>query len=96
MLPIPSPDLCEAARRDCENLKSCPYGVEKSIDSYNCERCNCYNPCRLHECPANEQCGFDVHRNYEGNVEYRPICRPGKLEFDYLGFIKLAYIAASR
>lgn len=69
---------CEVARRECEDLKNCPYGVERWMDSDNCERCSCYNPCKSHECPANQQCSLDAYRNSEGNAEYRPVCRLSK------------------
>ncbi len=66
---------CESAKKECLDVKNCPYGIEKWVDKDGCERCGCYNPCREYTCPSDQQCAFDVFTAADGSTSYKPICR---------------------
>lgn len=75
----PSEDKCQAAKLEC-NLLHCPYGVERYVDSDDCERCQCHDPCKGHSCPDGTQCAVDFYRNPQtGKTEFRGVCRPSEL-----------------
>lgn len=57
----------------------CPYGVEKYIDSQDCERCRCNEPCREHYCPEGTRCAAELYRDESGRVSTRGICREGRV-----------------
>jgi hypothetical protein len=58
----------------------CPYGVERSVDSDDCEICRCHDPCKDYSCPDETRCAVDLYRNSQtGETEFRGVCRPSKL-----------------
>jgi hypothetical protein len=70
---------CQAASLEC-TLLQCPYGLEQFVDSDECERCQCHDPCKDYPCPDETQCAVDLYRNpQKGETEYRGVCRPSKL-----------------
>nr|CAD7197384.1 unnamed protein product [Timema douglasi] len=67
--------LCAEAREECNKLH-CPYRVEKFVDSSDCERCRCHDPCRDQYCPEDTLCAVDLYHNDEtSRTEFRAICR---------------------
>ncbi|XP_068083649.1 papilin [Anabrus simplex] len=71
----PEGDRCIRARVECSQLH-CPYGVERSVDEYNCDVCRCFNPCRGTTCPEGTNCAVELFRNPRtGETEARAICR---------------------
>nr|CAD7588891.1 unnamed protein product [Timema genevievae] len=67
--------LCAEAREECNKLH-CPYRVEKFVDSSDCERCRCHDPCREQYCPEGSLCAVDLYHNDEtSQTEFRAICR---------------------
>jgi hypothetical protein len=75
----PGEDKCHAATLECQLLQ-CPYGVERFVDSDDCERCQCHDPCKKYSCPDETQCAVDLYRNPQtGETEFRGVCRPSEL-----------------
>nr|CAD7426582.1 unnamed protein product [Timema monikensis] len=73
--------LCAEAREECNKLH-CPYRVEKFVDSSDCERCRCHDPCRDQYCPEDTLCAVDLYHNDEtSRTEFRAICRQGWANF---------------
>ncbi|XP_021914576.1 papilin isoform X2 [Zootermopsis nevadensis] len=72
----PGENKCEAATLEC-HLLQCPYGVERFVDSDDCERCQCHDPCKKYSCPNETQCAVDLYHNLQTNeTEFRGVCRP--------------------
>ncbi|XP_034239314.1 papilin isoform X2 [Thrips palmi] len=73
---IETGDRCEAARRECADLR-CPYGVTRKVDASGCELCNCYNPCEGMVCAPDQQCGIELARSRDPAepMQFRPVCR---------------------
>ncbi|XP_023705293.1 papilin isoform X5 [Cryptotermes secundus] len=72
----PSEDKCRDAILKCKVLH-CPYGVERSVDSDDCETCQCHDPCKDYSCPDETRCAVDLYQNSQtGETEFRGVCRP--------------------
>ncbi|XP_014217269.1 papilin isoform X2 [Copidosoma floridanum] len=67
-------DPCAEATEHCNQLH-CPYGQEDYVDSQNCQRCRCVEPCQSISCPESTKCAVTLVRTSEG-TEYRGICNP--------------------
>lgn len=75
----PGENKCQAAALEC-HLLQCPYGVERFVDSDDCERCQCHDPCKKYSCPNETQCAVDLYHNLQTNeTEFRGVCRPSEL-----------------
>ncbi|XP_046402802.1 LOW QUALITY PROTEIN: papilin [Ischnura elegans] len=68
---------CEETRERCNQLQ-CAYGVERSVDERNCEKCRCHNPCEGHYCPiAGTVCTVDLYYPPDSDeAQFRGICQP--------------------
>jgi len=69
-------DQCAEAREEC-NIIHCPYGKEQYVDSQDCERCRCVDPCRTKMCPESTRCAITLVATQDG-TEYKGICQSGK------------------
>ena len=68
-------DPCAEAREEC-NMIRCPYGKEEFVDSQDCGRCRCVDPCRTQACPDDTKCAITLVGTEDG-TEYRGVCRSG-------------------
>lgn len=68
-------DPCAEAREEC-NMIRCPYGKEEFVDSQDCGRCRCVDPCRTQVCPDDTKCAITLVGTEDG-TEYRGVCRSG-------------------
>ncbi|KAF3430423.1 hypothetical protein E2986_10746, partial [Frieseomelitta varia] len=66
-------DPCTEAREECNTIR-CPYGKEAFVDSQDCERCRCVDPCRTQICPDNTKCAITLVATKDG-TEYKGVCR---------------------
>ncbi|XP_072747679.1 papilin isoform X3 [Anoplolepis gracilipes] len=73
-------DRCAEAKEEC-NIVRCPYGKEQYVDSQDCERCRCVDPCRTKSCPEGTRCAITLVATQEG-TEYKGVCqsivKPGR------------------
>ncbi|XP_077270107.1 proteoglycan-like sulfated glycoprotein papilin isoform X5 [Temnothorax americanus] len=73
-------DRCAEAREEC-NIIRCPYGKEQYVDSQDCERCRCVDPCRTQICPEGTRCAITLVATQDG-TEYKGVCqsivKPGR------------------
>ncbi|CAG0888031.1 unnamed protein product [Darwinula stevensoni] len=70
-------EQCREAAEHCQRL-SCPYGVEKYVDSRDCEACRCHDPCREVSCEAGRRCGVEVYPHGDPSQQgsmYHASCR---------------------
>lgn len=69
---------CAEENRACEELR-CPYGIQRSVNSNNCEFCTCFDPCADFRCHEGSSCGIDLRRDEEtGRTVFIGECRLGK------------------
>ncbi|XP_011689368.1 PREDICTED: papilin isoform X5 [Wasmannia auropunctata] len=66
-------DRCAEAKEEC-NIIRCPYGKEQYVDSQDCERCRCVDPCRTMICRENTRCAIRLIATQDG-TEYEGICQ---------------------
>ncbi|CAK9814021.1 Ppn [Anthophora quadrimaculata] len=66
-------DICAEAREECSIIR-CPYGKEAFVDSQDCERCRCVDPCRTQICAEGTKCAITVVASKDG-TEYKGVCR---------------------
>ena len=71
------PDVCREFHEHCSQLH-CPYGISRSYDSNNCERCECEDHCRDFECAEDEQCAIDIKTESDVGTVFIPVCRKRK------------------
>ncbi|XP_048510814.1 papilin isoform X3 [Athalia rosae] len=69
-----SKDPCRDARVECETIR-CPYGKEEYVDSDDCQRCRCADPCSTERCPEGTRCAITLTVERGTNI-YKGICRP--------------------
>ncbi|XP_019882164.2 papilin isoform X4 [Camponotus floridanus] len=73
-------DSCAEAKEEC-NIVRCPYGKEQYVDSQDCERCRCVDPCRTKVCPEGTRCAITLVATQDG-TEYKGVCqsiiKPGR------------------
>ncbi|XP_011062335.1 PREDICTED: papilin [Acromyrmex echinatior] len=73
-------DQCAEAKEEC-NIIRCPYGKEQYVDSQDCERCRCVDPCRTKICPESTRCAITLVATQDG-TEYKGVCqsivKPGR------------------
>ncbi|CAL1675129.1 unnamed protein product [Lasius platythorax] len=67
-------DRCAEAKEEC-NIVRCPYGKEQYVDSQDCERCRCVDPCRTKICPEGTRCAITLVATQDG-TEYKGVCQP--------------------
>ncbi|XP_031784533.1 papilin isoform X3 [Nasonia vitripennis] len=67
-------DPCAEATEHCHQLH-CPYGQEDYVDSQNCQRCRCNEPCQSVQCPEGTKCAVTLVGSRDGTA-YRGICNP--------------------
>ncbi|XP_058806520.1 papilin [Phymastichus coffea] len=67
-------DPCAEAMEYCAQLH-CPYGQEDYVDSQNCQRCRCVEPCQSISCSEGHKCAVVLVQTREG-TEYRGVCNP--------------------
>lgn len=53
----------------------CPYGVSRSYDGENCQRCECEDPCRDYQCGPDQLCAVDIQSSAQYGSEFVPVCR---------------------
>jgi len=84
-----SKDQCAEAKEEC-NIIRCPYGKEQYVDSQDCERCRCVDPCRTKICPEGTRCAITLVATQDG-TEYKGVCQSSKycLAILFLNFIKI-------
>lgn len=70
-------DKCAEAKNECNQIQ-CPYGKEQYVDSQDCERCLCVDPCRTKICPDGTQCTITLVQE-ETEDKYKAVCRPSRL-----------------
>ncbi|XP_036145237.1 papilin isoform X3 [Monomorium pharaonis] len=66
-------DQCAEAKDEC-NIIRCPYGKEQYVDSQDCERCRCVDPCRTKICPESTRCAITLVATQDG-TEYKGVCQ---------------------
>ncbi|KAL6256089.1 hypothetical protein P5V15_013324, partial [Pogonomyrmex californicus] len=66
-------DQCAEAKEEC-NIIRCPYGKEQYVDSQDCERCRCVDPCRAKICPESTRCAITLVATQDG-TEYKGVCQ---------------------
>lgn len=66
-------DRCAEAKEEC-NIVRCPYGKEQYVDSQDCERCRCVDPCRTKICPEGTRCAITLVATQDG-TEYNGVCQ---------------------
>lgn len=69
-------DRCAEAKEEC-NIIRCPYGKEQYVDSQDCERCRCVDPCRTKICPESTRCAITLVATQDG-TEYKGVCQSSK------------------
>lgn len=69
-------DPCRTQFEECNNLR-CPYGISRTYDSNNCERCECDNPCHGYLCPEDSKCAVDVQADPQLGSTFAAVCRKG-------------------
>lgn len=69
-------DRCAEAKEEC-NIVRCPYGKEQYVDSQDCERCRCVDPCRTKICPEGTRCAITLVATQDG-TEYKGVCQPSE------------------
>lgn len=67
-------DRCKSRYEACNSLH-CPYGITRTYDHDQCERCECENPCRNHQCRHDEQCAVDLHSDSQSGSAFVAVCR---------------------
>lgn len=78
-------DPCTEAREECQTIR-CPYGKEAFVDSQDCERCRCVDPCRTQICSDNTKCAITLVATKDG-TEYKGVCRSGNYKIKFLFYI---------
>ncbi|XP_015589222.1 papilin isoform X3 [Cephus cinctus] len=68
-----SKDPCAETREECRIIR-CPYGKEAFVDSQDCERCRCVDPCTSRTCPEGTKCAITLVPINDG-TEYVGTCR---------------------
>lgn len=69
-------DRCAEAKEEC-NIVRCPYGKEQYVDSQDCERCRCVDPCRTKICPEGTRCAITLVATQD-DTEYKGVCQPSE------------------
>lgn len=70
-------DLCQNHINECNELR-CPYGISRTYDENDCERCECENPCRDYLCPEDSKCAVDIRSDQQSGSSFAPVCRKSK------------------
>lgn len=83
-------DPCTEAREECQTIR-CPYGKEAFVDSQDCERCRCVDPCRTQICPDNTKCAITLVATKDG-TEYKGVCRSGNYKIKFLFYMLYSII----
>lgn len=52
------------------------------MDSQDCERCRCVDPCRTQICPDNTKCAITLVATKDG-TEYKGVCRSGNYKINF-------------
>lgn len=61
------------------------------MDSQDCERCRCVDPCRTQICPDNTKCAITLVATKDG-TEYKGVCRSGNCKIKFLFYILCSII----
>lgn len=60
------------------------------MDSQDCERCRCVDPCRTQICPDNTKCAITLVATKDG-TEYKGVCRSGSYKIKFLLLFMIFY-----
>lgn len=73
--------MCAEAKEECDIIR-CPYGKEQYVDSQDCERCRCVDPCRAKICPNGTRCAITLVATQDG-TEYNGVCQSSKNRYQF-------------
>lgn len=72
-------EVCQTQIDECNALR-CPYGISRTYDENECERCECENPCRGYLCSEDSKCAVDLRADPQLGSTFAPVCRKSMLE----------------